>query len=314
MELTQLYYFETLARMQHFTKAAQELHISQPSLSKSIGNLEDELGVQLFERVKKKVYINKYGETLLMHVKNIKEEISRAKAEIDDLAIGAHGEIFLAASFFFAEPNPLYYFYRDFVLNHPEISMHIYMQSNEQMVRMLKDRRIDFYFSFFKSDDIELEWEYLDSSRLGIVVSKDHPLAGKKSIRLEELKDEKFMCNNQAPDLHDSVYYLCHQAGFEPNVIFEGDAEEIIGEAVSRGMGVAFSSQERNRLNAKKKEKKEWEKNLAYLEVENDFCERTLGIQYMKDRHITAAHKLFLDELRRAMKARVSVMVQEIQD
>ena len=301
MELTQLYYFETLARLQHFTRAAEELHISQPSLSKSIANLENEIGVKLFEREKKKIYINKYGETLLAHVERISGEISQALTEINDLAIGAHGEIYLAASFSFAEPNPLYYFYRDFVLNHPEISMHIYMQSNEQMAQMLKERKIDFYFSFFKNDDIELEWEYLDSSKLGIVMSKNHPLAKRKSILLEELENEKFLCNNQAPDLHDSVYYLCHQAGFEPNVVFEGDTEEIIGEAVSRGMGVAFSSMERRAFKKQKKNEKEWENNLVYVEVKNDFCVRTLGIQYLKKRHFTAADRLFLEELKKTL-------------
>ena len=82
LELYQLRYFKTIAETEHFTRAAEVLHVAQPSLSKAISNLEAELGVQLFDRGKRSVYLNDYGRALLRRVEHILTELEEAELEL----------------------------------------------------------------------------------------------------------------------------------------------------------------------------------------------------------------------------------------
>lgn len=86
MELLQLKYFQTVARLEHMTKAAEELHIAQPSLSKTIARLEKDLGVPLFDRQGRQITLNPFGKVFLKRVERIFHELSEGEREIKDLA------------------------------------------------------------------------------------------------------------------------------------------------------------------------------------------------------------------------------------
>src|SRR5690349_12115287 len=85
MELQQLKYFQTVARLQHFTRAAEELYISQPSLSRSIARLEEELGAPLFDREGRQVRLNRLGQTFLKRVERVFNELEVGQRELQDL-------------------------------------------------------------------------------------------------------------------------------------------------------------------------------------------------------------------------------------
>lgn len=300
MELTQLRYFRELAKIEHFTHAAEKLHVSQPSLSKAIANLEDELGVKVFERDKKAVYLSDYGKCLLSHVDAMFAELDEARLELNDMALGAHGNVEIASSFELSAPNPFFYYVHDFILAHRDIKLHYYLQGVKQMKGLLEERKVVFCLSSIPldTDDVPgIRWIPLYSERMGIVVAPDHPLAGRDSIALAELKDERFLCNNISPDQQDSIYYLIHKAGFDPNIVFEGGSSNIVGEAVSRGFGIAFVSESRREYFAKAQGAPEWERSLRFLAVEDDFCLRNIGIAYLRHRYLSAAARLFLDGL-----------------
>ena len=103
LELYQLRYFKTIAETEHFTRAAEVLHVAQPSLSKAISNLEAELGVQLFDRGKRSVYLNDYGRAFLRRVEHILTELEEAELELKDMAEGGtpghcrYGAVLLSA-------------------------------------------------------------------------------------------------------------------------------------------------------------------------------------------------------------------------
>ena len=96
MDLHQLHYFKTLAQMKSFTKASEELVLSQPALSRSILRLEEEVGVPLFERKSRGVVLNRYGEVFLQHVTKAVAEVGEAMQEINDLINPFHGTISIA--------------------------------------------------------------------------------------------------------------------------------------------------------------------------------------------------------------------------
>lgn len=297
MELYQLRYFKMVAETEHFTRAAELLHISQPSLSKSISNLETELGVQLFERHKRAVYLNDYGRALLNRVNQILLKVEETAQEIRDMAGDAAGDVYIASSTVFDPPSRISAFTKDLVLDNPQIRLHSYIMDNNSMEEQLIAHKLDFGLTVSRSERLEISSTPLFTYRLGVVVSKKHPFAQRGAIHLSELKHDRFLCNNISPDFRDSVYMLCRQAGFRPEIAFEGDSASLIGDAVGRGLGVAFISSERHLWKQNNQPATEDDKNIVYLDVLDDFCIRTVYLCQLKDRYFSAAARKYRDGL-----------------
>ena len=98
MELQQLRYFLTVARLEHMTRAAEELHITQPSLSITISRLEESLGVPLFDRYRRQIKLNEFGKAFLRRVERIFDELEEGKRELLDLAGLEHGTVSVAST------------------------------------------------------------------------------------------------------------------------------------------------------------------------------------------------------------------------
>ena len=299
MELSQLRYFQTLSRLEHFTRAAEELHISQPSLSKSIANLESELGVQLFDRYNRAVHLNGYGKALLAHVDRIFYEVDEAQTELRDMRTGRRGDLSVASTFYLDFPGGPTDFIRRFLFDNPELTLHVYYMESSSMVSLLRERKIAFAMTTDHIDDPDIVSQELFSYRMGIVVSRDDPLSRRESVRMAELRDYPFLSNNSSPDLHDSIYDICTKAGFRPKVKIECDNGDLIGEAVSRGMGISFVTERRFRVNEAQGGDKPWRKNLAYVRVEDSFCSRTIRIAYLRDAYRTTCEKEFFVNIQR---------------
>src|SRR5690348_11700104 len=112
MELTQLRYFQTVARLQHMTQAAREINIAQPSLSQAIAKLEDELGAPLFERRGRNIRLNAFGKAFLVWVERATNALDAGKREVADLAGLEHGVIKLGFHTMHAFTEPLRLFQR----------------------------------------------------------------------------------------------------------------------------------------------------------------------------------------------------------
>lgn len=123
MELSQLAYFRAVARTEHFTRAAEELHITQPSLSKAIANLEGELGVPLFDREGKRVRLNPYGAAFLERVEQILSLTDEAVFFIRDMKEGERGHVRIGSSFPITPPSPVYYYQYSFFQAHPQVAL-----------------------------------------------------------------------------------------------------------------------------------------------------------------------------------------------
>ena len=298
MELSQLRYFQTVSRLEHFTRAAEELHISQPSLSKSISNLEEELGVQLFDRDNRNVHLNSYGRAMLAHVDKVMFELDEAMTELRDMKSGEGGSIRIASSFFLDSPTGFSEYTKSFFFANPGVSLHVYYMDPGSMLPLLRDRRINFALLTESVSDADVENEELYSYRMGLVVARDDPLAQRKSVRLAELKDYSFVCNNSSPDQRDTIFDICGRAGFRPRIRMECDDADLIGEAGSRGLGITFVTRRRFRENDVEDQARLWRRNTAFVAVEDDFCVRTIRIAYLRAAYQTACERNFLQGLR----------------
>lgn len=293
MELQQLLYFRKVAELQHFTRAAEALAVSQPALSRAVAHLEDELGVRLFEREGRNVRLNRYGQAFLIRVERILQEVEAARHEMADLAGTERGTVALAFLHTLGVrlvPDLLRQFRRD----HPQIRFQLWQNASEVLLKQLAAGEIDLCLaSPFQRDRQEaVEWVHLFSEELYLVVPPDHALAGRGTVALSEVADSDFISLKPSTGLRQISDELCRQAGFTPNILFEGEEVATIRGLVQAGLGVAL-------LPAPAKAEPlgpEW------LHVSAPVCRRTIGLAWRKDRYLSGAARLFRDFVRSHFK------------
>lgn len=243
MNLLQLKYFQTVARLEHMTQAARALSIAQPSLSQTIAHLEDELGVPLFERQGRHIWLNAFGRVLLLHVERLFGELDDARQELADLAGTEHGQI----AFSVIVPQILPELLGAFRDLHPHISFRLFHQRTLQAVQQQLERgEIDLCIISPPLEQENTDWQEgigwipLLSEEIYLVVPLGHPLAGRKSIHLSEVAHEPFISLKAGDSLRELTDHFCRQVGFTPKIVFEGDEIETIRGLVRAGLGVTF--------------------------------------------------------------------------
>lgn len=219
MELLQLKYFQTVAKLEHITNAAKELNISQPSLSIMISRLEEELGTTLFTRKGRNIELNQMGEILLKHVNKIFSELEDSKAEIKDALDASYKRISVATT----NTRLLQGILRDFLYAHPEITVHQYLNSVEEAENNLITGKIDFYIGSPPIYRPEVSFSVLREDEIVLVVPCNHKLAKNSDINLKDASNEEFIALANGYTYRKLTDNLCNSAGFSPNVIFEVD-------------------------------------------------------------------------------------------
>ena len=242
MELHQLKYFQTVARLGHVTRAAEELYISQPSLSRSIEQLEQELGVPLFDRQGRRIRLNRYGRILLRRVDFAFEDLERARREIADLIEPEQGEVrllVLGGSGTHLLPRLLSTF-REL---HPRVRFQISQEAHDltfSVLRQIEEGEIDLCFCTSPQDEVEVEWRPILTDELFLAVPSTHRLAGCDSVQLTELASEAYVCQQTGASLHAFTESLCQQAGIKPDVVIEVEELSTAWALVAAGAGIAI--------------------------------------------------------------------------
>lgn len=239
MDLHQLKYFQTLAKVENFTKASIELVLSQPALSRSISRLEEEVGVPLFERKSRGVILNRYGQIFLKHVNRALSEIAEAKEEIHDLVNPYHGMISLAfiqslGSSFVPE------LISSFQKESPDIHFQLYQHATSKILSQLEAAEIDIGFCSPQEPIENLSSIPIVKDELFLIVPIDHRLAGVDEVDLSEVANESFVLFKPETAVREVTERLCHEAGFYPNMSFEGFEESTVAGLVGAKFGVAL--------------------------------------------------------------------------
>lgn len=238
MEITQLHYFKTVAKYQSFTRAAEELHITQSALSRSIAQLEDDIGILLFERKKGgKITLNRDGSFFLHYVVQVLNTLENTVSAVKEMAGLERGVVNIAISEFIFVKNIVY----DFLVEHPNVRLNCRLQSQKQMRDSLEDGTINFALCKNPISGAEFHWQPLFLDRMSVVLPQNHPLAGRKSLYLDELRQEHFIVSNLGFDMSSEMIRMCHLAGFEPYIVYEGSGEDLCGRLVGAGVGVMLA-------------------------------------------------------------------------
>lgn len=242
MELRHLRYFITVAEELHFSRAAERLQIAQPPLSQQIRALEEELGVQLFTRTKRRVQLTDAGEVFLQEAQLVLTQVEQAiraaqrasRGEIGRLRVGVNSS---ATHSFLPE------ILRVFRQRFPCVELVLHELASYQQVQGIGNNRIDVGFLWLPNvNDSNLSFMPIWKEPLIVALPETHPLANLSEIPLKALVSEPFVLppRQLGPGFYSQIINLCQQAGFNPKVAQEALLMQTIVSLVAGGVGVAL--------------------------------------------------------------------------
>ncbi|WP_096186439.1 LysR family transcriptional regulator [Evansella halocellulosilytica] len=281
MELLQLQYFLTVAKLEHMTKAAQELHISQPALSRTIHRLEEDLGVPLFDRKARQIRLNPFGKAFEAKAKAAIELLEEGRREVEDLSGLKHGRIHLAIMNMEQVKKPL----QTFLAEHREVHFQMFQSSMDDFENLETNKDVDFYLTSLpiqREGFVEIP---LIREKLYLAVPHRHKFANRKSIDLREVETEPFVGYKENSPLRIMNDDLCNQAGFRPKMVCETEDPASIADLVRAGFGIAIVGGC----------KSEEELDLVKLPIEHPTGERIFRIAWREDRYLSQAAVAFKD-------------------
>lgn len=284
MELNQLGYFKLVAEMQHFTQAAKKLAISQSALSRSIAKLEEEIGVPLFERCGKRIFLNNHGQIFLNHVERALREISQGMQAIQDLTNPEHGSVSLAFLHSLGSnivPNLL----GKFRQKYPKVEFKLSQNGTSFLLKQLMIGEIDLCLCSPMSNQTSIEWIDLFNEELFVCVPVGHRLASRSHITLQEIANEPIITFKKDYGLRILTDQLFQTAAIQPEITFEGEEIMTVAGLVESRLGVALIPHIAGLNN----------ENIVFLPVSTPKCARTIGIAWSKNRYLSPVAKRFKD-------------------
>lgn len=239
--LRQLKVFEAVARQLSFSRAAEELHLSQPAVSMQVRQLEETVGLPLTEQIGKKVFLTAAGSELARHARVVAQQLREAETAFDALKGLRSGRLVLgvvSTAKYFA-PRLL----ASFRALHPEIEIRLTAQNREVIVQQLADNQIDLAIMGRPPQDIATHAEAFADHPLVIIAAPEHPLAGMKRIDPRRLEGEVFLIREPGSGTLSAMERFLAEHGIAAVPTMEFASNETIKQAVMANMGIAFISQ-----------------------------------------------------------------------
>ena len=241
MDLQQIRYFLTLSQELHFWNAAEKLFITQSALSRQIKSLEEEIGVQLFERNKRNVKLTHAGSFLKEQWSRIVDEIDRVHRQAKSIHEGTYGMVSIAY------PGSIAYGFLPALISAiagdlPEVKIELVEPTDVSIEQLLLNYQLDVALRRDPAENPALESAMLYSEHFSLIVPANHSLKQKDFKSLVQVKDEKFILSG----LHHNTYYvsslrdLFRTYGFEPNVHIESDFGGMILSLVAKSLGISI--------------------------------------------------------------------------
>ncbi len=241
MELHQLQYVVEVANQKNFTRAADKINVSQSTLSQQIGKLEDELGVKLFDRNSRTVGLTQVGEDFINQAKILLDNLEKSKQIVQEykgllkgtLRIGAIASL---GRIDFAN------LMTEFCRQYPDVKLEIVQAGTYGLLEKLASKSIDIAFVILPADDQyrDISFRHLAYDEFILALPPSHRLAGKPTIDLAEVAEEKFIFHPAT----DRMFFLCMEAcvsaGFHPNIVCESNHSPTCLSLISAGMGIGF--------------------------------------------------------------------------
>ncbi|MBB6691548.1 LysR family transcriptional regulator [Cohnella xylanilytica] len=282
MELNQLEYFLTVARLQHVTRAAEALSITQPALSHSIAKLEEELGVQLFERSGRNVQLNRYGELFARRVERVVQEIDKGKQEIEELTNPESGVVSLAFLNVLGTrliPSLV----KEFKRERPNVRFELQQGTGTFIRSQLETGACDLIITSACSGDVSGAWTPFHTYRLDVVVPKGHAWSGRKEVELRELAEEPYIGLKNQCGLKTSIEEMLEKADVAPHALYEAEDLPTVAGFVSAGLGVSLLPRAEGLAL----------EGVCWVPLRDPGNEFEVGIEWKEKRYLSPAAKAF---------------------
>ncbi len=242
MNLVHLRYFETVARLEHYGRAAEELHISQPALSYAIDHLETELGVPLFAREGRNVRLTRYGQHFLRAITGSLVQLDTGIRAMQEF--GQNGGIVLVGGIRKLAariiPGLMRAFLQETDADAVRFELHTDNIFSSALLENLEKGSIDIAFVNHPGDSRRFECIPFACAPFVLVVPLSHPLAAKKAVPLQDCLSEDFVFFSSRASLRSAVDALFSQINALPRIAYETEEDDVIAGMVEAGFGIAI--------------------------------------------------------------------------
>lgn len=289
MNLNQLHYFVTLAHIEHYTKAAEMLSITQPSLSHAISMLEQELETSLFEKRGRNVVLTKYGKIFLEYVEGALGVLESGIKKTRSLTSETSGIIDLAYIYTLGSvfvPRLV----GSFLRQHEDwnVKFNFSVGNTTEIIQGLKDEKYDIAFCSRKEKEPDIEFIPVSMEKLVVVVPKGHELAGRKEIDLAETFPYPMVYFTQSSGLRPVIDHLYEQIGGKPEIAYEILEDGSMAGLVAENFGIAVMPEIPILKNL----------DVEVLDIKNPPYERYIYMAQLKSKYLAPVVRQFVDYVR----------------
>ena len=239
MEMQQLRYVVAVARTKNFSRAAEQCHVSQPSLSQQIQKLEEELGERLFDRLKREAKLTPAGETFVRRAVRILDEVDAARREAHDARALLRGTLAVGVL-----PTIAPYLLPDIIVSfnqrYPGVEVLIHEDMTARLLKLALTCDVDFAIASTPLHDARFEVRELFAEELLLAVPPGHPLATKRRVTSTDLDAEKLIIMKEGHCLGDQVMRFCERRKAHPTVSIRSAQMETIQCLVRAGVGLSL--------------------------------------------------------------------------
>lgn len=240
MEIRQFEYFLAVGKVRSFTRAAERLYVSQPAVTNAVRSLEEELGIQLFDRNQKQALLTAEGKIFYAHVEKIMNGISNTIEEINSLKNLSDDVVNIGLSSLGGIPTFILLL-KEFVESYPNIKISVHEDTTEILQKKIVEDKIDFAFVFSDEKKSALNYLELQKQELVICCNRRHRFRRQNILRLEELRNESFILPKSIKKILMEKF---NSLDITPNIIAEISHIQTIKSLVSGGVAVSILPEE----------------------------------------------------------------------
>ncbi|MGM0899031.1 MAG: LysR substrate-binding domain-containing protein [Bacillota bacterium] len=239
MDIRQLSYFIEVAKHKSFTKAAQALHVTQPTLSKMVKNLEQEMDVSLFDRSSRKVRLTDAGEVVFVQAQKIVNSLEDLSSSLYDVMNLNKGKIKIGlppviSTLFF--PTII----AEFQSRYPDVTVILVEDGAKKVEEKVADGEVDLGFVMLPVDVERFDVLPFVDQEIKLLVHQDHPLANVGMRDLIDFQDDPFLLLSKEFTLNSRTVEFCRSEGFEPKIAYESSQWDFIVGMVEKNLGVTL--------------------------------------------------------------------------
>lgn len=284
MDIRTLKYFQIIVKHKQFTRAAEELYISQPSLSNAIKALEKELECKLFERSTKKLILTEPGQILSRHANKVLTQFENIYKEMRDVKNVGAGTLNIGMiesyRYFIA---PIIYRFKKV---YPNIRIKMSEMGPEELENSLQNYDIHIGITSNVNDETEFEYRPVFHENYVLITPINHPFDHLSNIEIIDLKKEMFIHSLEGFEVRNAINKACKEAGFILNYEYEAKSLETARSLVEEGLGLSVVPESFMKLYPSNRVK------LVYLN--NHLPERTVNFVYLSERYLLPAIRDFM--------------------